>query len=431
MLCASLSIMITALSILGMVLTASAFPGMTAESLNARQAVPPVPLPLSQNEGNCGIIPCTTFNAADQFVDVRPGTPHQFVPPGPNDKRGPCPGLNAAANHNFIPHNGIGTIAQFSIGLEEAYNFTPELGTVLATIGVALTGDLVAGTWSIGGPYPASILGGLLSSPEGLSFSHNAYETDGSMTRADAYMNNGDAHRLQMDRFMALYNRAELYTLDIVRQHNKDMRDWSVQNNPYFFSAPFAGLVSPIAHSIPPLCFSNHSATSIQGYLDRNILKSFFGVSGPENALVYTAGHERIPLNWYRRPSNNKLGLVNGLSDLAVTATRFPELISIGGNTGTVNSFVGINPADVSGGVFNATNLLQGNNLACFILQAIQAATPSLLSGLVNALGLSNALTLLNNAINPVKSTMACPLMATFNTGAFAQFPGASYHPLS
>ena len=87
MLCATFPIIVTALSLLGMSLTASAFPGMTAESLQARQAVPPVPLPLSQNEGNCGIIPCTTFNAADQFVDVRPGTPHQFVPPGPNDKR--------------------------------------------------------------------------------------------------------------------------------------------------------------------------------------------------------------------------------------------------------------------------------------------------------------------------------------------------------
>lgn len=72
---------------------------------------------------------------------------------------------------------------EVAVGLEEAYNFTPELGTVLATIGLALTGDLVAGTWSIGGPYPASLLGGLLSSPEGLSFSHNAYETDASMTR--------------------------------------------------------------------------------------------------------------------------------------------------------------------------------------------------------------------------------------------------------
>ncbi len=34
-------------------------------------------------------------------------TAHYFVAPGPNDIRGPCPGLNAAANHNFIAHDGI------------------------------------------------------------------------------------------------------------------------------------------------------------------------------------------------------------------------------------------------------------------------------------------------------------------------------------
>lgn len=48
-------------------------------------------------ELNDGFIPTTVFNAADQFVDVGPGSGHEFVAPGPNDKRGPCPGLNAAA----------------------------------------------------------------------------------------------------------------------------------------------------------------------------------------------------------------------------------------------------------------------------------------------------------------------------------------------
>jgi hypothetical protein len=53
-------------------------------------------------------------------------TAHQFVAPGPNDIRkssynpqyvtdsdhregGPCPGLNTAANHNFLSHDGIVT----------------------------------------------------------------------------------------------------------------------------------------------------------------------------------------------------------------------------------------------------------------------------------------------------------------------------------
>lgn len=36
------------------------------------------------------------FNAAAQRIDVSGA--HTFVPPGPGDQRGPCPGLNALAN---------------------------------------------------------------------------------------------------------------------------------------------------------------------------------------------------------------------------------------------------------------------------------------------------------------------------------------------
>jgi hypothetical protein len=67
-------------------------------------------LPLSENEHNSGPFESLVFSASEQFVNVNPGTAHQYVAPGPNDKRGPCPGLNAAANHGFLPHNGITTI---------------------------------------------------------------------------------------------------------------------------------------------------------------------------------------------------------------------------------------------------------------------------------------------------------------------------------
>lgn len=49
-------------------------------------------------------LPFTTFNE-NQLVDVT-GT-HKWVAPGPNDIRGPCPGLNALANHGYFPHNGV------------------------------------------------------------------------------------------------------------------------------------------------------------------------------------------------------------------------------------------------------------------------------------------------------------------------------------
>lgn len=54
--------------------------------------------------------PFPTFNAKDQYVDVTPGSANEFRPPGHGDLRGECPGLNAAANHGFLPRNGMPSI---------------------------------------------------------------------------------------------------------------------------------------------------------------------------------------------------------------------------------------------------------------------------------------------------------------------------------
>jgi Peroxidase, family 2 len=54
------------------------------------------------------------FDASQQYVSNKGA--HAFVPPGPNDLRGPCPGLNAMANHAYIPHNGVATITEFIQG---------------------------------------------------------------------------------------------------------------------------------------------------------------------------------------------------------------------------------------------------------------------------------------------------------------------------
>ena len=59
------------------------------------------------------------FSASQQYVSNTDD--HAFVPPGKNDLRGPCPGLNAMANHNYLPHNGVATISQF---LQSTYDGT-------------------------------------------------------------------------------------------------------------------------------------------------------------------------------------------------------------------------------------------------------------------------------------------------------------------
>lgn len=76
--------------------------GAWAEGL--RQLSVQDPLGVSQSEGNCGIIPCPAFDEEDAFVDIT--GEHQYIAPAESDIRGPCPGLNAAANHGYLPRNG-------------------------------------------------------------------------------------------------------------------------------------------------------------------------------------------------------------------------------------------------------------------------------------------------------------------------------------
>ena len=54
------------------------------------------------------------FSAAQQHVST--SGVHAYVAPKSTDLRGPCPGLNAMANHGYIPHNGVATISQFIQG---------------------------------------------------------------------------------------------------------------------------------------------------------------------------------------------------------------------------------------------------------------------------------------------------------------------------
>lgn len=69
-----------------------------------------------------GNIPFTTFNE-NQLIDVT--GEYAWVAPGPDDIRGPCPGLNALANHGYFPHNGVVPLANGASATEEVYGMTP------------------------------------------------------------------------------------------------------------------------------------------------------------------------------------------------------------------------------------------------------------------------------------------------------------------
>lgn len=66
-------------------------------------------------------------------------------------------------------------------GLGAAYSMSEDLALALAVIAIAISGDPISGTWSIGGGYPGTL--GLLGKPSGIVGTHSRYEGDASIVR--------------------------------------------------------------------------------------------------------------------------------------------------------------------------------------------------------------------------------------------------------
>lgn len=113
-----------------------------------------------------------------------------WAPPGPGDVRGPCPAMNSMvnsislrnkirllihtftqANHHIIPHNGKNlTVALLTTALAETFNLSPEMGTIVSTIGLSTAPDPTVGHFQLNHLNK-----------------HNAFEHDASLSRVDFY----------------------------------------------------------------------------------------------------------------------------------------------------------------------------------------------------------------------------------------------------
>jgi hypothetical protein len=145
--------------------------------------------------------------------------------------------------------------------------------------------------------------------------------------------------------------------------------------------------------------------------------------------MVYNRGHERIPENWYRRPGS--YGLVELNLDTVDWILKYPELASIGGNTGTVNSFTGVNLSDPVSGLANIPSFLESNNLMCFALEIVKVAAPTSTNSLFATLG--DVLTKLTDAIDAPLLSLDCPSWSSITQGGKSwlqrlqdKYPGAS-----
>ncbi|RMY25760.1 hypothetical protein D0867_00502 [Hortaea werneckii] len=372
------------------------------------------PLPPLQNESPT-LEKRVSFDASSQLVDVH--GEHAFQAPGPNDRRGPCPGLNSLANHGYIPHNGITSVAQAIDACQKAFGMGYDLGALLAIYSAALDGNL--GTFSIGGPTHSLLGLNLLGTPKGLSGSHNVFEGDASPTRGDLYVV-GDDYSLQIDRFQELWDLGkedDNYDLPALTKGRVKQFQHSVETNPYFFYAPFSGMIAnPAAWVFIYRLFGNKSEEYPEGRTTGDLLKTF----SPSRAEMVALN--TLLENFYKHPDSNQYGLLPLFLDAYDAYIHNPQFESIGGNTGEVNSFTGISFSNLTEGILNTDTLLEDNNLFCFALQLALASLPDLLDGLVSDLtGLLNSL---SSDLGDVTDQLTCAELKSFDLSQFEKFPG-------
>ena len=195
----------------------------------------------------------------------------------------------------------------------------------------------------------------------------------------------------------------------VLAAHQNNRKLYSMANNPNYFSPPFAGVAfvafvafTPAAHLFVFELMAKHSAEYPRGLLTPSVLESFFSYTSSESGeLTYTYGYERIPDNWYRRSLDDLWTTPDILEAIAQQCTSYPQTCAVGGNTNGVNSFMGIDPGDISAGAFNAASLTNPAKLRCFISQNIQAEVPSSLQIVFKGVALMEALALVDTQLLP------------------------------
>lgn len=229
-----------------------------------------------------------------------------------------------------------------------------------------------------------------------------------------------------MPQFQALYDLGKAqdsYDLDVLTQHRVNRFQQSISNNPYFFNGPFSGVaVQPAAYTFIYRFMANKSAEYPEGRLTGDVLKSFFSITGTDGNFKYTPGYERIPNNWYKRNAADAYTIPYYSLDLDTMALKYPQFLSIGGNTGTVNSFVGLEPTSLTNGVYNAATLTQGNNALCYAFQVGAQSLPDLLQGVFT--NPTTALNTLDGLFSKAASSLGCPQLNSVDQSQYDRYPG-------
>ena len=119
----------------------------------------------------------------------------------------------------------------------------------------------------------------------------------------------GNDYKVQVSQFAALYKLGQQngnsVDLDVLTNYRVTRFQESISENPYFFNAPFSGVVaSPAAWSFIYRFMANKSSEHPKGLLTGDVLKSFYSITGEYPNFAYTPGHEAFPGKSTLKPLN-------------------------------------------------------------------------------------------------------------------------------
>ncbi|TVY82201.1 Aromatic peroxygenase [Lachnellula suecica] len=401
----------------------AAFPNI-AERLAAQKLVERIaPIaPFPEYPGSPAHALYDSFDASSQLVSTSGDNAYQA--PGPGDIRGPCAGLNAAANHGYLPRDGIATSEAINTGLWDAYGLDKTATLFLQTATMFFDGDPLSGRWSIGYhsdlTQSVPIVGDILGNETGIcAYGHLKTEGDASITRGDWLAPEMNSNCASYPVFaqelldLAKNRTGGNITPQVLAEHSSNRKAYSVATNPNYFSPVYAGVAFTFgAHMFAYELLANHSAEYPRGFLTPEVFESFFGYTRDSNDnLVFTYGTERIPDNWYKRAADDAWTLEDILLSTAQQCLSYPSNCEVGGNTGEVNSFSGVDLGDITGGLVNSvTDLSDPARMGCFISQAIQADVPSFLDNVFNGAVLQEVLGMIDTTLIPALQGLGeCP----------------------
>jgi len=234
-------------------------------------------------------------NPAGAIAFPEPG--HEYMAPGPNDIRGPCPGLNTLANHGYLPRGGVVSFEEMVTGVSRVYNMEYTLVTGIVGFVMLARGNAYINKISIGQATPLvpALPGGIDGTIAGGLAKHARVEGDISLTRQDADIGN------QKDFNATLFHSF----LDVIAQKGGDHPLYGPKSivNHESFSAFKKQRFTEAQHDNPKLVF--HAGRLLLSFWETSFVLNMFanGTTGLATVPIVKSffQNQTFPPNWHRR----------------------------------------------------------------------------------------------------------------------------------